>query len=772
MKNQDYGSWIWKEKWSQEDQGQPGVVYFRKTFSLSEKPEQAVIKITADTRYKLYVNGKLVQLGPSRGDHHIWFVDTVDIGGSLRPGANVIVVSVLRYPEDTRKGNHGMFRTKTPGLYLSGRMEMPDGEIICLASDSTWKCRKDEKLAFVREEERFAPLIIHEQACGVPELLNWKEPDYDDSEWESAWEYPDNEVEEILRPENLATRTIPFVYRKQRGFAGIMESEHSIIGEDAWKRLAVSEETVLTIPPHTTEEIVLDAGEEMTGYLYTDLCGGALTQMEYLYAECYVQDETYGPAGQKIKKDRLDKRNGHLEGYTDHYTVCGSGTKSHPETYAPYWFRTFRFIRIRIKTAEKPLTIRKLFYEETGYPLEVKTTAETSDASLSDIWDISLRTLRRCMHETYVDCPYYEQLQYAMDSRQEILYTYAVSADDRLARKCMDDLRRSQRPDGLLNCCYPNCNSNVIPGFPIYYILMVYDHMMYFGDKELVAGHLPAIEKILGFFHCYLDEKGYVGKIGGVIMTGEYWSFIDWAPQWDETSGMPPAGVNGPITAESLLYLYGLQHAAKLCGYVGQDGKAAEFEAEASRVQKALRTFCMEKDGFLMDGPGVRQYSQFTQVLGILTDTLDIPTGKKILQKTLREKENFAQCTIATAMYLFAALRKTGLYAETEHCWDKWREMIANHCTTSIESEYARSECHAWGALALYELPSVILGVTPAEPGYRTVRIAPESGYLTHASGKVKTPVGDILVSWKLEDGRVNLHYAAPEGVKVITGND
>lgn len=71
--------------------------------------------------------------------------------------------------------------------------------------------------------------------------------------------------------------------------------------------------------------------------------------------------------------------------------------------------------------------------------------------------------------------------------------------------------------------------------------------------------------------------------------------------------------------------------------------------------------------------------------------------------------------------------------------------MIKMHCTTCVESEaYSRSECHAWGALILYELPSITLGVRPAAPGYQKVRIAPVTGYLEYASGKVRTPVGDI----------------------------
>lgn len=72
----------------------------------------------------------------------------------------------------------------------------------------------------------------------------------------------------------------------------------------------------------------------------------------------------------------------------------------------------------------------------------------------------------------------------------------------------------------------------------------------------------------------------------------------------------------------------------------------------------------------------------------------------------------------------------------------------------------ARSDCHAWGAVALYELPAVILGVRPASPGFGTIRIAPRMGYLTEAFGSVITPRGEVSVSWKKgEDGSCLLQY-------------
>ena len=106
-------------------------------------------------------------------------------------------------------------------------------------------------------------------------------------------------------------------------------------------------------------------------------------------------------------------------------------------------------------------------------------------------------------------------------------FTYAISADDRLARQTMEAFRLSQRPDGLLNAQAPSRYTGVIPGFSIYYILMLWDHMRYFGDEALVRLHLPAVDRILSFFDGKLTRDGVVGKIGGGIIPGPFLSFID-----------------------------------------------------------------------------------------------------------------------------------------------------------------------------------------------------------------------------------------------------
>jgi hypothetical protein len=63
----------WTAKWisgpgSEESLKEFGVYKFRKTFEVITKPASFIIHVSADNRYKLYVNEKLISLGPARGD--------------------------------------------------------------------------------------------------------------------------------------------------------------------------------------------------------------------------------------------------------------------------------------------------------------------------------------------------------------------------------------------------------------------------------------------------------------------------------------------------------------------------------------------------------------------------------------------------------------------------------------------------------------------------------------------------------------------------------
>lgn len=151
---------------------------------------------------------------------------------------------------------------KNPGIFLPGPV-LDD-----LQADATWKCHIDRNVTFYREEERFAPLYIHEKASGNRELFGWKDPGYDDSQWSPAIPYRKQDVPEAVSPGNLKPRTIPYLYRKRRCFQDVMALKQTEFSAENW-RAFLKGERELVIPAHTESIIELDAGEEI---LSMDTC--------------------------------------------------------------------------------------------------------------------------------------------------------------------------------------------------------------------------------------------------------------------------------------------------------------------------------------------------------------------------------------------------------------------------------------------------------------------------------------------------------------------
>lgn len=761
------GKWIVTEDTYNKEE--PSIVYYRKEFEYNGDLEEAIIQISADSRYRLYVNGQSVCKGPCKGDDKIWYYDEVSVKSLLEKGINVIAVSVIHYP--LNKANRSVWRTINPGLYVSLSIKDKLSGQIDIISDDSWKSYYQKDIIF-HSREGFDPLNIGEVAKGNYEVANWNKTNYNDDNWSGVIAKDNYFVKKGISPFNIKERPIPMLYEIEKNFSKVMCVRNSDTSKNEWDSFIHG--SAITIPANTKQVVEIATDVLENAYLKLQFIEGAGSNIKIISSESYVYTnplkyEDKSKLGNApiypIKKDRLDYTNGHIEGNEDQYLVSGYGTISNPEEYEPFWYRTFRFIRLEIVTKDQPLTIKEFRYFETGYPLEVKTKVETSDESMKKIWNISELSLRRCMHETYMDCPFYEQLQYLQDSRSEILFTYNVAADDRLARQCIDDFARSQRHDGIMNAAYPTISPTLIPNFSIYFILMIYDHMMYFGDKNLVEKYMPNIMKIFQFYEGITLENGLVNRTSEGGKGNPYWSFVDWVEEWD--AGVPTAIEHGPITFDSLIYCMGLQVASKLAEYIGYTDISRKWLNRAQRLQESILDLCQDEDCVLRDGPNVKLYSQHVQVFAVLTDTINGENAKKIIERSLNE-DKFSKCSVSMAYYLFRAMEKTYLYDKTNQVWDKWRDMIKENVTTCVENDVdKRSDCHAWGAIALYELPAITLGVRPAAPGYEEISINPIPGYMKWAKGEVITPKGIVKVEWELdESGEIIIDTQLPKSLR------
>lgn len=767
------GKWIWRSA-SPEQSGEHQNVYFRRTFEvLSPAQCRFVARVSADSRYRLYMNGKSIGTGPCKGDRYTHYYETIDLSAYLVPGANVLAVQVLHYAisEPFKLGIGGpasVWRSQIGAFLFDGVVDDLNGNVtIGIHSDENWKCQADNAIRFHPGELETMYVGGTERVDGRLLPFGWQQPDYDDKDWEpavSVSKVMDTSYGQ-LTPWTLTPRPIPELYELHKGFARVKRHSEGFVEPVFHSFLAEPLLEGYKIGSGRTFWVELDAGELTTGYPFLEIRGGRDAQVNLLYSECY--EEPPVTKGKRNKNIRDDQNQGMLIGEKDSYTVAGWDGQENPgpERYEPFSFRTFRFVRVEIAAGEQPLEIVRFNYRETGYPLEVISHFQSSDASLSPLWDISINTLKRCMHETYEDCPYYEQMQYTMDTRLQALFTYSVSGDDRLARRALFDFHSSKLPNGMLQSRYPSVYPQVIPGFSIYWILMLHDHYSYFADLPLVRTYLPTVDGVLGWFETQLTPEGLVGR-----MPDHYWSFVDWVEDWRDHRGVPLAHKSGPLTVYGFLYIVGLQAAAQLNREAGRTSTADEYDSRAHTLKQAIKKGCWsEAEGLFRDGPAVEQYSQHAQIWAVLSETVEGEAANQLMDRMLAHT-SLSKVSYAMAFYLFRALSKTGKYNKSFPLWDVWRQLADLKLTTWVEDPVSqRSDCHGWGAVPLYEFTTEILGVKSDGFGFRKLLIAPQLGELSWAKGNVATPSGLVQVEWeRLQDGLFRIFVCSPKGTPVI----
>lgn len=758
--------WIWDVKQPEaNDVLEHHLVYFRRNFHLAEGINpKLMIDITADSRYRLYVNGNSVCVGPCKGDQHVHFYESLDVSEYLVPGNNVLAVKVLRYPssEPFKIGEGGpisVWRSQSAGLLVEASLRDENGvELEALHSGSEWRSFRHQSYRHVPKQFiRWMGGVEEVDGSGAP--FGWELPDFDDSNWKPALPFAETRGNSgNLSPWNLVPRPIPFMYEKERPFLKVTKLE-GMEHKEAEKLLQEEAIRKSPIEIQANQKIIieLDAGELTTGYLTVGLRGGQGSTVQIMGSECYEPNESNGMMARK--KGNREDTTGKLMGEFDVYHVAGfSRGEEQEEVYEPFWFRTFRYVRIEIETANEPLILSYLNYRETGYPLDVKGKFECSDDELNTIWDLSVRTLKRCMHETYEDCPYYEQLQYAMDSRLMMLFTYYISADDRMPRRTIADFYRSRQPDGLLQSRYPSTQPQVIPSFALYWVDMLAEHFEYNGDINLIKTYRPALIELMDWFDDRLTDENIVG-----VTSNKYWTYFDWVEAWP--LGAPPESIERPMFLLSLMYAASLKKAADLLSTTGWSDAAAEMIEKADRVCLAVRKLSWSEERKLFrDLPDLEIYSQHMQIMAVISGMVEGEEAKHLLERALTEPIH--RVTLPFSYLLIQALKKTDLQHHIFELWDRWRVFASQGLTTLPETEVnPRSDCHAWSAVPLAEFPATILGVSPAEPGWSTVTIAPQVGKLQWAKGSVATVKGKVEVNWVMDEKEFKLHAKVPEGV-------
>ena len=678
-------------------------------------------RITAVSRYRLWANGTPVLSGPCKGDLNRQYCETVELTPYLRAGKNVFAVQVLyndpdiaRDQTDTRAAIYGVVGAgNCHALAVDAKITDADGRIIgdLTTGQADWRVWLDSTFCLKSTSYSIYLGAVEEEIDFRLSPGDWKTADFDASDWLPALPYGPVMPSAVFQSVGLVPRVpvlpreIPLPEEKESSFSRIIQRE---------------------------KEIILDAGVHVNGYPRFYLEGDAGTEITITYLERFGD----GTDGQ-----RIDDLNGSVSGRADHITLNGS-----PICYEPFWMRTFRYIVISGVHFTRPPVYRK-----TGYPLPVQSSIASSAPWVEKLWDICLRTLQNCMLETYMDCPYYEQLQFIMDTRLQMLFTYAVSNDTQLPRKALMDFHCGMRPEGLLPGKTPTAYCQVISTFSLHYVFALWEYVEHTGDTALGRLYRPDIDRILDYYDSRLDETGLVGSIAP-------WAFMDWQDSWSQTGGVSPAYFEGPSTIINLMYAYALEDGAKLYEATGRIGTAEEYRQRREDILRRLKALCFDKEkGMMREGPSCPQFTRHAQAWAVINGLLDEEESRRALQAAA----TCPPCSFAASYEWFRALEMTGMEDQMRRDLDAWIGLLSRGSTTCPEEpHHPRSECHAWSALPLYEFMRTWAGIRPEKGG---IMIQPRMFDLTDLHGAAITPLGEVQYHYQTSPDAQHYDITLPE---------
>lgn len=516
-------------------------------------------------------------------------------------------------------------------------------------------------------------------------------------------------------------------------------------------------DAALEIPAHTEISLLLDQSRLTTAYPELTVSGGAKSAIRLTYAEALVDER-----GEKGNRNEIAGK--HIVGIFDEFLPDGSQNRQ----FMPLVWRTWRYLQLDIHTDDQPLRMDKLRCWFTAYPFEERARFSSDDPSLTQIWQVGWRTARLDAHDTYMDTPYYERMQYIGDTRLQALISYTVAGDDRLARQAIQAFNDSRVPDGLTRSRYPSSLTQMIPTFSLLWIGMVHDFWMYRGDEEFVKAQISGTRTVLDWF---IDRQRPDGLLGNI----PWWPFVDWGK--DFAFGMPPQDGDGGSSPITLQYIEALRYAAELEAAFGDPARAQHYREADSRAVAAVRKLCWDDTyGLIADTPAKTHYSQHANILGVWLDAIPAEKQKEVLTRILSTSDpgftarapvpDMTKATYYFRFYLTRALDHAGMGDRYLDLLKPWRDMVALGLTTWAEQpEPTRSDSHAWSAHPNFDLLTIVAGVRPKQPGYAGVTLEPHLGKLRHVACSVPTPKGMIELKYESDASVVNAEITLPVGM-------
>ncbi len=481
--------------------------------------------------------------------------------------------------------------------------------------------------------------------------------------------------------------------------------------------------------------------------------------------------------------------------------------------------RGFRYGSFTFRNMSRPLKMRRIHTLQSTYPVAKNGHFACSDETLTKIWEVGAYTVQLCMLDTYIDCPGYEQVFWVGDARNSSLVNAAAFGAYEITDRSVRLVGQSLSPY-LEKIKPPHLNrphltgSHVasgwfdeIPMWTFLWVSMAWEQYWNTGDVAALADYYADVKECMRRSETFLTSRD-------LFDIPDVWNLVDWAAQ--------DLDRDGEVISNTVLFAQALDCAARMADVLQLQHDCEHYQALATRLRAAVNQYGWSEThqgyvdtvrdefayqryltraaqiGFSPVDYGAFQnkqrISEPTNTLALLANAVLPERYDAVIKMVLASRTgNYVGSSpsmarfgspdqvvpVGSPWFLFFTLET--LFRE-DHADDaiaiireQWNRILEKGATTFwetfpgfVDSHWSRSLCHGWSAAPVYFLTSQVLGVTPAAPGFRRIRIAPKSFGLKWASGTVPTPHGAVHVAWHIDDnGKMQLETHAPEGCEI-----
>lgn len=776
----------------------------RRTFELPDMPEHAMVSITADTRYLLYVNGHLVQRGPARSAAHHQSYDTCDITRFMQPGRNVLAVRF--HHTGVAQPYHD---TTRPGLLVQLEM-VRDGAVSIIGANPQWKILRDP--SWDSESPRINR--SHDASVDIVDLRrrrdDWILPDFDDSSWPAAasivpggarsatgssllpgsrwWPAPqDDFVPQAITPPwvALVPRDVPPLVEtpvkatrlvlagtlpdpgagQPRHDAGAyrftalpllklppIEKDKSgwpgLEGVDAYGR-GQSPLVARCDSEKQSPFLVFDLGEVHNGYPRLDIEGPAGAIVDVLSAP-YILNSVFDP--ELLNSFTADR-------------VVLSGRR---QQWEAFFFKPARYLAIVLRGATAPVRIHSAGVTSIAYPWSRRGAFATPENPwLERFWRAGAKTIEVITTDAYTD-NYRERRQYPQTSYYAAQGNYAAFGDTFLQRRYLIQNADEQEPNGNLGMYAPMTDGRFSPFLDaqFFWLMGWHDYLLYSGDAATTRRLLPAARRVM-------QRLAELVHPNGLITDPPY-------PYWIDHSNLDRRGAHFVVNA---LYALTLDDFAQTLDWLGEPGGEQSREKAATLREALRRRFWNPQRGLfteaLVAGRQSTRFSEHANAIAIAALIATPEQAQMILPKVLQPDPAIVPVTSLFVYWTFTALCQSGrvdsglamlesrfarqLKAGQGTLWEEWQ--LDRTMRRGVPEKHSRADAQGECGIMPMAITRWVAGLKAVAPGMREVEVQRPASSLKNIQAVLPSPLGDLRVAWSTTDRGDELATDVPRGM-------